>query len=72
MMPLPSKRSRLGPEAFGKVPVATSIEFKGVVSTAATPEWYSPAASNVCQPVADLALVDRLYRNHSVFQHQVK
>ena len=70
--PLPSKSARLGPETFGKVPVQDSISLKGIASTDATPVWFSPGVKNLGLPVADLAVIDRLHRNESVWQQQIK
>ena len=61
-MPLPSKKSKLGPEAFGKTPVDPSIDLSGIVTTSQTPSWYSPGVASLGHPIADHSLIKAMYK----------
>ena len=61
-MPLPSKKSKLGPEAFGKTPVDPSIDLTGIVTTSQTASWYSPGVASLGHPIADHSLIKAMYK----------
>ena len=63
--PLAHKTSRLPTEAFRPPREGVSMDFRSIASTASTPPWFSPSATNVNAPCADLPLLYECDRDWS-------
>ena len=62
-IPVERKDFKLSATAFGKTPVACSLNLAGICSTSAKAPYFSPVAGNIGLPFADLAVFSDAFKS---------